>query len=375
MQEFYKRIILARKINIPIHFCSIETTVNKQRIEYFDVLKGIAIFLVVMGHVITYGVCQIDKSVVFRLIGSVHMPLFFFISGYFTVKSREGQFALPSLRKRFMQLMLPMLVVTALWIVYYPHSGLHKHLTCTFAGLYTNLHKNGYWFLWVLFAIISLYGISAKVSNMLRHYGTVWKYAPFALTLILLGIGDALLPKPINDTLSLMFVFKYSFVFMFGGIARALGERFTGFAQSDAGYTASMVVTALLLIFVMYPEWLPFKRTALMLNSAQVVLHCSLATFAVGLCKSVMERHQDGSRGVRLWSLLGRRSLQIYLFHYFFLFPLGWIRPAMLSMGLDLVPVALTAALCAAVITACCLAVDAVMRRSRLLSLLCGEQN
>lgn len=352
-----------------------DTTSTKQRIEYLDVLKGIAIFMVVMGHVITYGVYQIDQSVVFRIIGSVHMPLFFFISGYFTIKSKDGRFVSPSMWKRFMQLMLPMLVVTNLWIFYYPHSGLQKHLTCTFVGLWTSLHKNGYWFLWVLFAIIALYGIGSKVSNMLRRYGSVWKYAPFAVLLILLGVGDWLLPKSLNDTLSLMFVFKYMFVFLFGGIARGLGDRFTGYAQSDSGYTMSVIVTVMLLIFVMYPEWLPFKRTALMLNSAQVVLHCSLATFAVGLCKSVTDRHQNAgcTRGVRLWSLLGRRSLQIYLFHYFFLFPLGWIRPAMLSMGLDLVPVALVAALCAAVITACCLAVDAVMSRSSFLSLLCGQ--
>ena len=69
----------------------------KQRIEYFDVLKGIAIFMVVMGHVITYGVCQIDGSLVFRIIGSVHMPLFFFISGYFTIVRKGKDLAMPRL--------------------------------------------------------------------------------------------------------------------------------------------------------------------------------------------------------------------------------------------------------------------------------------
>lgn len=346
----------------------------KQRIEYFDVLKGIAIFLVVMGHVITYGVYRIDGSVAFRIIGSVHMPLFFFISGYFTVRRKEGRFVSPSLWKRFLQLMLPMLVFTTLWIFYYPHSGLQKHLTCTFVGLWTNLHKNGYWFLWVLFAIIALYGLAAEIADRLRKYGRVWVYMPFVAVLVLLGIADWLLPRFVNDALSLMFVFKYMFVFLFGGVARGLGDRFTRFAESDRGYTVSTVATVSLLLFVMYPEWLPFRRTALMLNTAQVVLHCSLATFAVGLCKPMMDRNQAGvrSRGVRMWSLLGRRSLQIYLFHYFFLFPLGWIRPAMLSMGLDLVPVAVASALCAVLITACCLGVDAVVGRSRFLSLLCG---
>lgn len=347
----------------------------KQRIEYFDVLKGIAIFMVVMGHVITYGVCQIDGSLVFRIIGSVHMPLFFFISGYFTIVRKGKDLAMPRLSRRFMQLLLPMLVFSTLWIFYYPHSGLQKHLTCTFLGLWTNMHKNGYWFLWVLFAIIALYLPAAKASNVLQRFGRFWSFVPFVLLLIGLGVADCLLPKKVNDILSLMFVFKYMFVFLFGGVARVLGERFTLYAVSDRGYTVSAVVTILLMIFVIYPEWLPFRRTALMLNSAQVVLHCSLATFAVGLCKSVMDRYPAGVRpwGVRLWSLLGRKSLQIYLFHYFFLFPLTWMRPVMRQMGLDLIPVAAVAAVAAALITSCCIAVDAAVSRSRILSSLCGN--
>ena len=89
---------------------------ENRRIESFDVLKGIAILMVVMGHVITYGVYRIDSSVVFRLIGTVHMPLFFFISGYFTVREKEGALALPGLWKRFRHLIIPMVIDTTLWI-------------------------------------------------------------------------------------------------------------------------------------------------------------------------------------------------------------------------------------------------------------------
>lgn len=53
------------------------------QLTYFDVLKGIAIFLVVMGHVIVFCVRGIDATPHFKFIGSIHMPLFFFISGYF----------------------------------------------------------------------------------------------------------------------------------------------------------------------------------------------------------------------------------------------------------------------------------------------------
>lgn len=47
----------------------------KQRIDYIDRMKGMAIFLVVMGHV--YGmVFNQSEDVTYKWISSFHMPLF-----------------------------------------------------------------------------------------------------------------------------------------------------------------------------------------------------------------------------------------------------------------------------------------------------------
>ena len=78
------------------------TPIANQRIEYFDLLKGIAIFLVVMGHVLTMCIRKIDAAFLFKLIAETHMPIFFFISGYLTYKCTAGSsFAAPKLKKRF----------------------------------------------------------------------------------------------------------------------------------------------------------------------------------------------------------------------------------------------------------------------------------
>ena len=61
----------------------------KTRLHYFDVLKGLAIFMVVIGHVLTMCIRDIDSAVLFKLVEKIHMPLFFFISGYFTYKVTE----------------------------------------------------------------------------------------------------------------------------------------------------------------------------------------------------------------------------------------------------------------------------------------------
>lgn len=49
---------------------------------FIDGLKGWAIFLVILGHVLQYNYGGLESSVLYRMIYSFHMPLFFFLSGY-----------------------------------------------------------------------------------------------------------------------------------------------------------------------------------------------------------------------------------------------------------------------------------------------------
>lgn len=52
-----------------------EFKIMKQRIDYIDRMKGMAIFLVVMGHV--YGmVFNQGEDITYKWISSFHMPLF-----------------------------------------------------------------------------------------------------------------------------------------------------------------------------------------------------------------------------------------------------------------------------------------------------------
>lgn len=346
----------------------------KSRIGYFDILKGIAIYMVVMGHVLTYGISGTEPSVVFRLIGSVHMPLFFFISGYFTIKEEDGVFAVPSLRRRFLQLIVPMIAISSLWILYYPHSGLHKHLVCTFPALWGNLWKNGYWFTPVLFVIISLYRlILSAATRVSRGNGNV-VFIIIAVFAAALCCADFLMPEKINNALSFKFIASYFPVFLFGGWARCNSDRFNRFAVSDKGFTVSATVLVATLFVMTYPEFLPFERTEYVSLPVRILLHCSLSVVAVGLCLHIESESKESKPGRfhRFWTILGRKSLQIYLFHYFFLFPLTILKTPLIIAGLDFVPVALTAALAALPIIGCCLCVEYFVSRSRLLSLLAG---
>lgn len=56
-------------------------TSGKSRDEFLDLAKGLAIILVVLGHVIQGSSEQFDHLFSFRVIYSFHMPLFVFLSG------------------------------------------------------------------------------------------------------------------------------------------------------------------------------------------------------------------------------------------------------------------------------------------------------
>lgn len=68
---------------------------NGERDETFDVLKGLAILLVIIGH------CEIGA--LHSFIYSFHVPLFFFVSGYF-LKQRPVR---DEVRLNFKRLIIP----------------------------------------------------------------------------------------------------------------------------------------------------------------------------------------------------------------------------------------------------------------------------
>lgn len=62
------------------------------RLKYLDFIKGFAILLVVLGHVIQFSDNSFDNNILFRYIYSFHMPLFMFTSGFASCKQKNPYF-------------------------------------------------------------------------------------------------------------------------------------------------------------------------------------------------------------------------------------------------------------------------------------------
>ncbi|MCH5220302.1 MAG: acyltransferase [Muribaculaceae bacterium] len=352
-------------------------TIAKPRLLYFDVLKGIAIFMVVMGHVLTMCIRDIDRAPLFKFIGELHMPLFFFISGWFTMSfSAQGQMKRPRIGSRAKQLLIPMVVVSTLWIFYFPYSGLESPLVSTFPGLWLNEWKNGYWFTLILFEIIVVY---SALYYLLRKpmRPCVMALIGLGVWLVLVVIAIVFAHTEISGFAGLTLLATYWPAFFVGALASRYRERFEALLTSGTFTTIAILVGCFTLYYICW--WWEFGNPMLFgisefhLIIARPIFHICLAVVALAIFQPAVNRAcNDGStpRWVRVWTYLGANSLGIYLLHYFFLFPLGSLREMTLAMNLGFVPLLLISSLVALVVIVVVCAVIRILAISPVLSFL-----
>ena len=158
-----------------------------KRIVALDLLKLVAIFLVLYGHALQHLV-SVDKTDIgmFRFITSFHMPLFMAISGYFAASSIRFNFKNFVLRKGC-QLLVP--AIAGSIIV----SGIYYLLDADVN--YKELIIYGLWFLRSLFICSVLFFIAAKrtkyvavwlvitliISQIVPYLHLPWMYPAFLL--------------------------------------------------------------------------------------------------------------------------------------------------------------------------------------------------
>jgi len=338
-------------------------------------MKGIAIFMVVMGHVLTMCVREIDRAPLFKFIEQTHMPLFFFISGWFTYKvSAEDRTLIPNLSSRAVQLLLPMVAVSSLWILYFPHSGIESPLNSTFGGLWTDSWKNGYWFTLTLFIIIAIYAALCPLLSRVRSAcGSI--AVAVAVWAVIYALRFYIFPAETNmwtNVICLEQVTSFFPAFMTGVLARRYRDGFMAAVHDTRCQTAAIAVFGVALYICCWP-W-EFGIEAPVRVIVSVALHISLALIVMNVFEAWSDRaFATGARPgriARLWEYLGTQSLAIYLLHYFFLFPMGAMRQWLVDVHLSLAPLILFTAFWAALIVAMVLGVVKLLEPSQALTLL-----
>ncbi|MDQ2691684.1 MAG: acyltransferase family protein [Chloroflexota bacterium] len=289
---------------------------NSRRIEYFDIARGIGILLVVLGHN-DFGAFS---PFLHRLIYSFHIPLFFFLSGYFlnTAMPFTQYF-----RKRFHSVLKPFLFTILLIYfasVSFEKMGFATALTRIVKSLYgsvTYITWDPLWFLPNLF-VVSLYAYAfirmtsrlpgrewrwaALLGTLAMAYPVIHAFNPFSLSI--LGRQYELFGLPF----SLDLVFLSGFFFLAGSEVRQL----TSEGSFDSPLLLAGAGAGLLLLNILFPYRTDIAirlYESFPVNTAEAALGI---LFVLALSRQIEMRSRALARVLRY---IGNISLILLLFH------------------------------------------------------------
>ncbi len=302
---------------------------KKERIAYIDRLRGVNIFLVVMGHVITRNVIDGESAGILVFGSTFRMPLFMFLCGYIASKvikpnifDNYGLFIL----KKSRTLLLPFFA----WPLLVDPFFFSDTLTFNFLDKIKELiNGGGLWFLWYLFFVTLLYSLWLFLSDRLnKRKHIVWDVA----FLLLIGLGLVGIWQ--LGVVGFMKQFMLFFVFYFAGVLIA---KYDFLGKILINHTVFSI--ALLVFFVLVGHY-EYGFSSLI----NTVIKISCAFSAIVIFYYLIRQltwPPFVDKYIRLW---GVNSLVIYVTHFYVapIFPVAFISSQLNEIPLFLVTGVLT---------------------------------
>ncbi len=269
-----------------------------QRLEYIDFCRGIAILLVVIGHLIQFNGIATSNPV-FEFIYSFHMPLFFAISGYITQKVTHietGKQYLLYLKKKSIAILLPLLS----WTLLANNYLLAEHWKLlTFDDIWMTIMNPGLWFLKMLFVILMIYGLSNWINHKIKSKKTISFVLSLIPVILITVLAIVIRVEEIN-----LLLFSYAFYL---GCFIARSARLEQIIMKDTYYA---IIT--MCFFVLATHW--FFGGDMMDDLYKVIISTCAFIFLLNL-----------SRKIHIPTLIysqiqkfGFNSLAIYILQFYF---------------------------------------------------------
>lgn len=272
-----------------------------ERLVYIDILKGIAIILVVMGHMFVPYTDYL-QSPVNQMIYSVHMPLFIFLSGLVFRLSQSKKVIRTTIIKRVLSLLLPFFCFSAVYCF-------SKNISYIDMLLKNELH-NGYWFTLVLFEIILISIIVEYVLTFIKQGGVKLRIdiiINVAITLTLLFIAKTeIIQEPFKTLFSTDKVAKFYMFFQMGKFMRTYFIIGSIFRKQ---WLYNICVISYFVLFLRYGYDLQYT------NIISFILPCC----GILVLTNLVERNQDYFNRYGILAKFGKNSLEIYLIHFLIL--------------------------------------------------------
>lgn len=307
-------MILYKKIN---KLMIGERKVNSSRSNTIDISKGLAIFLVVLGHVIQYTFMargeDFFENPVFEVIYSFHMPLFMFISGYLAYGSIKRRSLTKNLQSKIKTLLIPYVVWTVILTIANMLLVFLSKREFNFIEfgrmLIHNLFLNpSIWFLYVLF----IFYIMLYMTVFLQKNSTNWAF--FVIPILIFFI-------PFETTFGTHYIqFFYPF-FLIGYLISKY--RLSNFLTSKNKYKvvfflSLLVIYLLLIICWEKSDYIYINLMELNVNSGiliglgDVIYRYTIAFTGIAIVM-LFSSWVTNPKSVSFLESVGRSTLQVYL--------------------------------------------------------------
>lgn len=295
--------------------------IPKNRIGYIDALRGMAMILVVYFHIAAYGFGSYEIGYN-DIIERFRMPTFFFISGWLFYKAGriwDRQTITGMIRKKFMVQIIPTVIFMLLYLVMF------NLLDVSSFGS----DKKGYWFTIVLFEYFVIYIVAEALLNRKDSFQGEMRVMAVILILSLTAFYYAKYYTRYATELGMWkdILGFFSFVkirhiifFWFGTIVRRHFDYFI--YLTDNRYVTAILI-ALFTAIIVWPVLLSTQ-------GIEYIAYLVAGISGTVICFTFFRIHEQHfsqetwyGRGLQL---IGRRTLDIYLIHYFVL-PYNLVRP------------------------------------------------
>lgn len=274
----------------------------KERITYIDAMRGLAMMLVVTAHCCW---ASFDYSPILNQLidGELQLPLFFMISGFFA-STLSGRGFLKGLADKFLLLVVPALLMLALFCLVNDRSFIE--------ALHAK-YKLGYWFTFALWGFMLIWSIVDRIvkdMNLDRHRAII--HCAAAIAVAYCGMMSERFA--VSAAIGSAHYFLYPF-FVMGDLLFRHRERL--FKALNNNY----IMGGVILLWII-GETVQFKYGLGMLGYAAGLAVLSIKGSGILIIWTLFHRlpvlSRDSGAG-RFLTLVGRRSLDVYFIHYFML--------------------------------------------------------
>lgn len=276
----------------------------KQRLEYIDALRGLAILLVVFMHVPQYGFGQSIGGYYMELATLLAVPLFFFISGLFVPLEITPPISIKKIGKRLHSILLPTFLIGGLY-------AMLNHISII--DMLQDKFKAGYWFTITLF---EFFLIVDMIRLMVCKNQKLFKVLLIGACFVCYGLSMPTIQRMYGDVVIVHILgvaqWKYFVFFVLGMFVKHNAKTI----YSDKGGVA--IVIAFLIVYAANAIG-DFQLNGLLYNINLLLKETIIVLLAYYVFYTYRSKLSSQTRVGRWLSKIGTYTLEIYLMHYFVL--------------------------------------------------------